>query len=545
MMSTTGRKPVIAAPTPIPVNPASEIGVSRTRSDPNSSTKPDNTLNGVPASATSSPKMHTVGSRRISSTSASRIACANVSSRWAVSSINVLVDLLHGGIRRGNRKLHGGLHLFVDFVLNRFQRAGIRKLLADQPLTHVLDGIPLGLPLLLFLLGAVILAVNIAHVMSGVAIRVANQEGRSFSPARPAHQFLRHGVHSPHILPVDAFRVHPESGSPRQNVSGSRFREMRVLGIKIVLANINDRQFIQRCQIHHFIQHSLPKRSFAKKAHRNVIGPQPLRRQRRAGGNSRAAAHDGVGAKISGRGIRNVHRTALAAAITRLFPQQLGKHAVRRSSLRQAMPMPAMRAGDVVLLGQRFTYAHRNRLFPDVQVCQPRHQSPRIQLVHLLFEQTNAHHLPVQAHSEFCRHRSLRLYRLRDRFHAFTPDICANTSKTTAKSFSIRPMPRAAVRNSLVIAVVGIGTSSCRPSSSASSMSFCIMLTLNQASSGCFSTNGPRYCTIGDAITLCVSTSTATSRAIPLFSASSTPSQNASIWTARLRLVPIFITSAS
>ena len=32
MMSTTGRRPVIAAPTAIPVKPASEIGVSSTRS---------------------------------------------------------------------------------------------------------------------------------------------------------------------------------------------------------------------------------------------------------------------------------------------------------------------------------------------------------------------------------------------------------------------------------------------------------------------------------------------------------------------------------
>src|ERR1700751_1819109 len=141
IMSTTGRKPVIAAPTPIPVNPASEIGVSKTRSDPNSSTSPESTLNGVPASATSSPKMHTRGSRRISSASASRTACANVNSRIAVSGINVLVDLLNSGIRPGDRKLHGSLHLFARFALNLLQRGRIGNLLPYQPLTHVLDRI--------------------------------------------------------------------------------------------------------------------------------------------------------------------------------------------------------------------------------------------------------------------------------------------------------------------------------------------------------------------------------------------------------------------
>ena len=67
----------------------------------------------------------------------------------------------------------------------------------------------------------------------------------------------------------------------------------------------------------------------------------------------------------------------------------------------------------------------------------------------------------------------------------------------------------------MVAAVVGSGTSSSRPSSSASSMSFCIMLQSNQASSGISSTNGPRYFTIGEAITLFVSTSTASSRDDP------------------------------
>src|SRR5579871_2512480 len=60
IMSAMGRMPVIAAPTATPVNPASEIGVSITRFVPNSSTNPESTLNGVPASATSSPKIQAV-----------------------------------------------------------------------------------------------------------------------------------------------------------------------------------------------------------------------------------------------------------------------------------------------------------------------------------------------------------------------------------------------------------------------------------------------------------------------------------------------------
>jgi hypothetical protein len=44
MISTTGRWPAIAAPTAAPTKPSSEIGVSRTRSSPNSSSRPAVTL---------------------------------------------------------------------------------------------------------------------------------------------------------------------------------------------------------------------------------------------------------------------------------------------------------------------------------------------------------------------------------------------------------------------------------------------------------------------------------------------------------------------
>src|SRR3981081_2321432 len=208
------------------------------------------------------------------------------------------------------------------------------------------------------------------------------------------------------------------------------------------------------------------------------------------------------------------------------------------------MTMPAVRARNVIVPAQRFANSHGHRFFTDVKVRQPRHQRPRIQFVHLLFELPDHHHPPVHPHPVLGFHFCFVLGLIRCNGHGFTPDICAKTSNTTAKSFSTSPMPRAAVRNSFVTAVVGIGTSSCRPSSNARFISFCIMLTLNHASSGIFKINGPRYCTIGDAITLCVSTSTAVSRAVLSFSPRSTPSQNASICTAGLKFVPIFITSA-
>src|SRR3984893_18102349 len=185
MISTTGRSPIIAAPTPTPVKPASEIGVSTTRSEPNSSTNPDSTLNGVPASATSSPKMHTRESRRISSASASRTACANVNSR---SGIHVLFHLIDAAIRSGNRKLYRCVHLRSRLGRNLFQRSRIGVALPEQPVRHHFDGIALRLPNLLFLLRAIVFAVDVAHMMAAVTVCVALQEGGASAGARSLNQ---------------------------------------------------------------------------------------------------------------------------------------------------------------------------------------------------------------------------------------------------------------------------------------------------------------------------------------------------------------------
>ena len=68
--STTGRSPVIAAPTPMPTIVFSEIGVSRTRFSPNSSSSPAVTLKAPLKTPMSSPIRNTRSSRCISSRSA-------------------------------------------------------------------------------------------------------------------------------------------------------------------------------------------------------------------------------------------------------------------------------------------------------------------------------------------------------------------------------------------------------------------------------------------------------------------------------------------
>src|SRR5258706_2453225 len=191
IMSTTGRSPVMAAPTASPVKPASEIGVSSTRSLPNSSKRPERTLKGVPASATSSPRMQTVASRRISSASASRIACANVSSRLPVSGIDVLCHFIDGRVRSRHGEVDCLFHLGLKLSLHLIKRRRIGKFLLDQPLPKIRDRIPLRLPKLLFLLGTVVFAIDVADVMSVIAIGITEQEGRTITLTGAIRQALR------------------------------------------------------------------------------------------------------------------------------------------------------------------------------------------------------------------------------------------------------------------------------------------------------------------------------------------------------------------
>src|SRR5258708_25725985 len=184
MISTTGRRPVIAAPTATPVNPASEIGVSTTRLAPKSSTNPERTLKGVPASATSSPMMHTRESRRISSASASRTACANVSSR---SGIDVLLHFVHTRIGRGNGELYRRLHDGENFGCNLFQGCSVSIALLKQPLRQYENGIAIRFPKMFFLFGAIVFAIDIADVMAAVAVGIALQEGRAAPGAGTPH----------------------------------------------------------------------------------------------------------------------------------------------------------------------------------------------------------------------------------------------------------------------------------------------------------------------------------------------------------------------
>src|SRR5438552_1529150 len=316
MMSTTGRSPVIAAPTPSPVIPASEMGESSTRSGPNASTSPESTLNGVPASATSSPITKTDGSRRSSSASASLIACANVSSRVATAlGVDIVRHLARIGERRLERERDAALDLTAQLVLDRLQAAVIGEPALEQPVAEPGDWVALVAPELLLVLRPVVRAVDVPDVVAVIAVRVALQESRPLAVARALDEALRHRVDRAHVLSVDVDRVDPERARPTEHVAGRRLEVVRVLVVEVVLADVEDRQRPQRCHVHDLVQDPLAERALADEAHGDLVGAAALCGEGGAGRDPGRAADDRVRAQVAVRVVGDVHRAAFALAI--------------------------------------------------------------------------------------------------------------------------------------------------------------------------------------------------------------------------------------
>src|SRR4029077_17199925 len=124
------------------------------------------------------------------------------------------------------------------------------------------------------------------------------------------------------------------------------------------------------------------------------------------------------------------------------------------------MSMPPVRAGDVIIAPQRFANAYCHGLFAAVEMRQSRHERARIELIHLLFKSADSNHLTIRPQPRLflAAHFAATLrFRYGGRHFAtpslpgvLTPDTAATTSNMHAKSSFAQPMPRAAVKNSLL-----------------------------------------------------------------------------------------------
>src|SRR5208283_5074984 len=123
------------------------------------------------------------------------------------------------------------LHRRSDLIPDSVKECRVRIATVDQPLRQYKNGITLRLPLLLFLFGAVVFAIDVADVMSTVAVGIALQECGAAACARALDEALSNFVDSAHILSVDARSLDTESGGASQDRAGGGLRVVRVFVI--------------------------------------------------------------------------------------------------------------------------------------------------------------------------------------------------------------------------------------------------------------------------------------------------------------------------
>jgi hypothetical protein len=291
----------------------------------------------------------------------------------AVTGINVLFHLIQRRIRSFDCEVHSRFHLRLDLGLDAIEGGLVGQFFADQILGQPLNRVACLHPLLLFILGAVVVALDVADVMPAVAIGVAEHEAGALALPRALDECARRSVHAANILPVHRLRRNPKRRRPRHNLARRGLRVVRVLVVHIVLADINHGELPERGDVHHFIERALSQRALAKEADTDAPVAELLGGERRARSNSSAPADNRIGAQVPGRRVGDVHRPALAPAIARLFAEQFGKHAVILGALGQAVSVAAVRAGDVIVGPQSGANSHGDGLFALIKVRQPRH----------------------------------------------------------------------------------------------------------------------------------------------------------------------------
>src|ERR1700730_9770730 len=95
---------------------------------------------------------------------------------------------------------------------------------------------------MLFLLGTVIFAVDIANMMTAVTVGIALQKGRPSAGARSIDQAGRGFIYCTHVCAVDARGFKTEGGRATKNRAGCGFRKVSVFVVLIVFADVDDGQ---------------------------------------------------------------------------------------------------------------------------------------------------------------------------------------------------------------------------------------------------------------------------------------------------------------
>src|SRR5438270_2418052 len=383
MISTTGRMPAIAAPMPAPTIAISEIGVLRTRSAPNSSSRPCVTPIEPPISAMSSPMMKTSSSLRMTAPSASRTA-----SRYVISGIDVLEGVF--GLRIG--PVLRELERAVD-DLRRLAVERLEVVVGETELvTQALDRIVVRGVLAVFLRAV---DLRVTDVVAVHAVRLDVEENGAVAATRVLERFVRSFVHRLHVLAVDLDRAHVVRERALRHVVPHRrvLPARRRLGPMVVLADEDRLRLPQLRKVERLVERADVRRAVAEERDCDARLIAQLERKAGAGDRRQAAADHCVRAVVAALDVVQVHRAAVAVRDAFELPVQLGHHVVRMRAARERVPVRAVGRREDVALLHRLADADGDGFLADRDVQEARQLTRAEALLDALFEAADQQHL--------------------------------------------------------------------------------------------------------------------------------------------------------
>src|SRR2546428_13602759 len=267
IISTIGRSPVTAAPTAAPMNPDSLIGVSSTRSRPNSLTSPLVTPRTPPQAsspckcstfappATSSPIRITRGSRRISWRIASFSAWLKLSCRSAIFpslgvgcwglGIVIHIDIGIGFPHIRERALLGELYRCLDLrshaVINRLELSRADQFAREHIVFEQFDWVALFL--VLFVLCGNFIRLLVSLVVTVEAVGLALEQSRAFASSRPSDRLTRGLIHGEDVVTIHGDAGHIIGcGAVSDVLDATVILRRRRLGVAVILGDEDHRQ---------------------------------------------------------------------------------------------------------------------------------------------------------------------------------------------------------------------------------------------------------------------------------------------------------------
>ena len=129
--------------------------------------------------------------------------------------------------------------------------------------------------------------------------------------------------------------------------------EVGVDRIKVVLADEDHWQFMERGEVGGFVERPLLDRRVPKKGHGDRSAVRLFHRKRSAHCDRDAARNDRQAQKHAHVGIQQVHRPTPAATTTCGFSMEFSEHAFEVAALRKVVHVRSMRGHDLIIDVQR------------------------------------------------------------------------------------------------------------------------------------------------------------------------------------------------